>query len=336
MKSRTYFTHEASVGSVAVKAVWLMLLPVAELFFLRHCLHSLMGLRIGFPGFTDYELFLPAPLGFFAFIWALEEGQPLRMRFSKGLLLMNLLVMGMFLGLNHYSEILLLSWGGNYWAAWLGLLTAIIGSGFGVWLAPKQVFSNPHKWALIPSLVMVFSLVGYMKYGSEIWSEAVIGLQKVSQWVLALVGNDTIVLSSNARVMRIHHPILTVYLGQGCGGFDGFLFFLAAFTIFAPIRWAMLSLRSWIFFGAGGLVLFAFLNGLRVVTLFSLAVIAGQTWGQETGFRVVLGIFHTHLGYLLYAGGLYAYFNGIIWIAELKKKPQSLEGFSFLKPQSTR
>jgi len=313
-----------------------MLLPVIELGFLRYYLHSVLELRIGFPGFTDYELLLPAPLGFFAFIWALEEGNSLKLRFSTPFLLANILFTGAFLALNHYSVDLLISLGRAYWWAWTSLLLLTAGSGFGVLLSPKQLFSNPHKWALIPSLVMVFSLVAYMKYGAALWSVAVVWLHKAASSVLALVGNDVISLQYNSRVMRIHHPILTVYLGQGCGGFDGYLFFLSAFMIFAPIRWAMLKRRSWILFGVLGVMLFAFLNGVRVVALFSLAVIAGQQWGREAAYQVVMGVFHTHLGYLLYATGIYAYFQTINWVADWKAKSQSLESLSFLKPQSAR
>lgn len=301
------------------KSLILMALPILELVGLRYCLHHILGLRIGFPGFTDFELILPAPLGFFAFVLALEKAKKLDLKLQPLALVVNLVALSAFIGVNLIQ---------GPTALWLTLLLITIISAFSVWVRPQDIYKNPNIWALGPSLLMVFSLVLYMKYGESLWLSTVSYLEGLLKTVLAGLGNDLIEVSSYRQRMRIHHPVVTIYLGQGCGGFDGILFFLAAFSIFAPLNWELFRARNWFLACFSGVILFIGLNAIRILSLFSLGVVAGRWWGREAALKVIMGVFHTHLGYLLYAFGIVLFFRTLVMVSERRKTPQEKAIFS--------
>lgn len=303
-----------------LKALLILALPLAEILALRLYLHQGLGLRIGFPGFTEYELLFPAPLGFFAFIIALEQAEKLKLAFQSRMLGLHSVLLIGFLFLNQFYQAAAESLGAFLPAAWWGLFIALVGSAFFVWVQPKRVFANPHFWAIGPSLVMVFSLVLYMKFGAPLWAFALKKMEWAIRGVLSLSGNEVIQVTAMRKYLRVHHPLQTVFVGQGCGGFDGILFFLCAFSIFAPINWGLLKKRTWFITLVTGVGFFLTLNILRILSLFTLAIVAIRALGKEAGWNLALGIFHTHAGYLLYAVGVVLFFNTIKAIAQTQQE----------------
>jgi exosortase/archaeosortase family protein len=303
-----------------LKTILFLLLPVAELVCLRLYLHQGLGLRIGFPGFTDYELIFPAPLGFLAFVMALEQAEKIKIEFQSRILAIHSVLLLAFILVNQFYESGFSSFGGLWSVAWWTLLISLVLSAFFVWTSPKRILTNPHFWSIGPSLLMVFSLVLYMKFGAPLWEVAVKKLEWAFRTVLHFSGNEIIKVSAMRKYLRLHHPLQTVFVGQGCGGFDGILFFCSAFSIFAPLNWALLKKRTWFFALLTGVGFFTVLNLLRVLSIFTLAILANQLLGKEMGRSLVLGMFHTHAGYLIYAFGVILFFSTIKAIAATQRK----------------
>lgn len=324
MKNHSLIENKGYWSGTLFKTLILLAAPITELVGLRYLLHSVLGLRFGFPGFTDYELILPAPLGFFAFMLALEKAKKLDLKFQPTAFGLNLLAVSAFIWVSANQEMSFL---------WVALLVALIATAFGIWVRPKDIYKNPNVWAICPSLIMVFSLVFYMKYGESIWRTTIYYVEGLIKLILGIMGNDLIEVSAYRSRMRIHHPVITVYLGQGCGGFDGLLFFLAGFSIFAPLNWGLFKLGAWVKNCFLGLLFFLILNAIRIVSLFSLGVIAGQWWGREAALKVIMGVFHTHLGYLLYALGMFIFCHTLVAVVEKRKASRSLTLGTSLKPQ---
>lgn len=304
-----------SKNSVLIKVFLILSIPIFELLFLRLFLHIGLGLRLGFPGFTDYELLFPAPLGFLAFIMALEQEERISLSFQPLYALLNLCFVALFLALNFLISLYDFPMSASFYVSWWSLLILVVASGFFIYLDPQAIFKNPGFWTIIPSLVMVFAVVIYFKWGGNLWGEGIKNLGWLLKSSLGLFGADSIGVHWGRRFIQLRHPILVVHVGQGCAGFDGVLFFLAAFSIFSTLKRKILSAHNWVLACILGIFWFIALNVFRIIFLFSLGIVSMKIWGSSLGHSLVMGYFHTHSGYILYAFGLYTYFSGLIFLS---------------------
>jgi exosortase/archaeosortase family protein len=286
-----------------------MAIPVIELFFLRFFLHSFLELRIGFPGFTDYELLLPAPFGFLAFLLALEQEEKVGIKLQPCYVLINLFLLIQFVFVNYFYSSSQFTFGALFPFLWWGNLVLLITTAFFVWTKPSAIFGNKNFWSILPSLIMVFSLVAYFNWGQQIWGYAINKLGWVLKEVLSFTGAEAIKVHAGRRFLQIQHPLLVVHLGQGCGGWDGLLFFLSSFSIFATLKWKAVSRNWWLLAIFCGCLFFSILNVLRILVLFWLGLASIHLFGSKTGLKLNMDIFHVHSGYIIYAVGLYAYYG---------------------------
>ena len=290
---------------LTLRASIVLFFPFCQLIFLRFFLHSVLGLRVGFPGFTDYELFFPAPLGFIAFLIALEQEKTIQVAFRFQGLVLNSILLFLFIGLSYFHTVFPAN--SNYFLWWLTLVAMLI-SAFFVWIEPKSVFLNKNFWTLIPSLIMVFSLVIYFKWGNLIWSSMLKPLEWGVRELLALSGNELIRSYAGRRFLQVQHPLWTVHVGQGCGGFDALNLFSSAYTIFSTLMAREIKASVLVFYWLVGVVFFWGLNICRILVIFSLGIYCIRLFGKNEGSRWALGLFHSHSGYVLYTLGLISYF----------------------------
>lgn len=290
------------------KALLLLAAPIFELILLRLFLRYGLELRLGFPGFTDYEVLFTAPLGFLAFLWALEQEKKMAIRFQSKCASLNFIFLVQFIVLNicfldvqtHLRDVFFPIW-------WMNLVL-VLGSSFFIWIPPRTIFNNKNFWAIIPSLVMVFSVVIYMKWGNPFWQNAIKKMGWLTQEFLTRVGDQSTKVFAGRRFLQLRNDVFVMHVGQGCSGFDGVLFFLAGFSVFSALNWKIFRAMSWFLALVSGVLLFLMLNVLRIVSLFGLASYSIQTWGYEKGQALAMGYFHAHAGYILYALGLWSYF----------------------------
>lgn len=310
--------------SPILKALILMALPVLELVGLRLYLHQILELRFGFPGFTDYELFLPAPLGFIAFILALDRGSKIFLGVEWKNIKVHFVILSAFIFLSQIQSIHHVFSESVFQIAWLGLLAATVISAFCVWINPREITKNPNFWSIGPSLLMVFSCVLYMKFGKYIWEEMVKVLGASTNAVLAMTGNEVVTTVVTPTTLIVKHPLTGIHVGHGCGGFDSLLFFFSAFSVFAPMNWEMMKARNWFLSLIVGCFFFLGLNAVRLIGMFAVGVVATSLYGKEFGNNVILGIFHVHAGYIIYTLGVIVYLQALTALSSRRPITNSL------------
>ena len=312
---------------VLFKAFKLLSLPVLELVFLRFFLKHTLSLRLGFPGFTDYELFLPAPLGFLAFFFALQKEKPISFLFSQKKLFLHLGFLILFLGL---STFLKANFSSGSVLLWWVLLALVITSAFLLFVDVKALLRNKALWSLFPSLLMVFSMVIFFKWGGNLFENSIFLWGNSLKAVFSFLGIETVKVYSFSKLVQINHPQWAIHIGRGCSGFDGILFYLGAFGIFCPLFFKMFKASTWGLFLLLGVFLFGVLNFFRIVLLFCLGLFLMHFFAKEEAIKLTLTLFHAHLGYLLYALGAYSYFKLILSLSSSFATPTTLPP---LKPQ---
>lgn len=314
---------------VSVKPVVILIFPLIEICFFRWFAKAELGFRPGFPGFTDYELFFPAPLGWFAYWWALEKAEPLRLKIQKGpLVLQGIVLLLLFLIWNLKKAHFAIS------PVMIGaLLSILLSSAFFIGVSPRYFMRNKNRWALIPGVVMVFSSVIYLKYGQSVWEKMLPVFSVGVQQMIDSFHLSSLTITPLKSHLWIQHPLLEVMVGYGCGGFDGWLFFLSAFAVFCPLNWQSFSVSAWGAWLVGGLLWFSFINIIRLLCLFCLTLLLIQVGGEAWGTRWGLGFFHLHAGYIAYSLGLLAYFPFILSRAEKGHLPSQKQAkLSYLLP----
>lgn len=302
------------------KGILILIPPLAELFIFRLFLLPAWGLKIGFPGFTDYELFFPALLGFGAFLWSLNQESPLQVRFVPTNFLVHLAVLILFFFVNHSHVFFNAS---LFYSVWWLLLIALVITSFALFLPLKPLLRTDRLLSLLPALCMVFSLVIYFKWGGNLFESSIELWARGLESLVRLFNLSAINIYPFSNMVQIHHPMWTVHVGRGCAGFDSLIFFLGAFALFAPIYWKSHSLSYWTIFLLAGLALSLFLNFLRIILLFSVGIFLMRWLPQKNAIGITLNLFHIHLGYLLYGLGFATYFRFILalkpfaWRAEI-------------------
>ena len=287
-----------------------ILVPVfAELISLRVFLHQVLKLHLGFPGFTDYELLLPAPLGLIAFLWSAEKERALSFHFSIKKWALHFLILGLFLsvswGLTGSSvEALQIIW-------WL-ILMALIVSGLTLSIEIKTLLKSRALYALVPALIMVFSLVIYFRWGGRIFENTMGIWAKLFEGLSWVLGLSSVEVYPFSKTIQIYHPKWAIHIGRGCAGFDSLIFFMGAFGVFAPLYWKKFKPAQWGFFFLLGLGFFSFLNFFRILFLFLTGILMMEWLPPQKAIQITLTLFHVHLGYLLYGLGLFSYFQFIL------------------------
>lgn len=280
-----------------------------DLVVLRLFLKHVLQLRLGFPGFTDYELLFPAPLGFLAFLWTVDQNRGLKWAYSIKKIGLHVSSLLFFLILSlvlksQTSPLLVVSW-------WVGLVL-ILATGFTLFVNLGQLFKSGAISAIAPSLLMVFSLVIYFIVGGDLFESTILIWSKCLQSVLALLGFESVSVYPFTKMVQVYHPDWAIHIGEGCAGFDSLLFFMGGFCLFAPLYWKLFRTRSWIGFFFLGIAFFTFLNFFRIIFLFSLGLFLMRFLPKAEAISLTLNLFHVHLGYLLYALGLFTYFQVIL------------------------
>ncbi|NBV50603.1 hypothetical protein EBR78_05215 [bacterium] len=306
------------------KSMAWMSFPIFELVLLRWFQHAFLKLKLGFPGFTDYELLLPAPLAWIAFTLALEQAIPIKFTWSWRRTFLHGFFLGAFLLVNIFYPSLEPKLGLHTLTVWWSVLLLVVLSAFGLFVSLGEVFKNPNRWAIIPCAIMAFSLVLNLKFGAELWTHLLSPLEEMVKHFLMWAGLDQIlVMALKKKFLWVQHPQLSILIGQGCSGLDGILFYISAFVIFSCLNWSRFSVQGWMLSFAYGILFFVLLNVLRIVFLFVAGIFCVRYVGAQRGLSWISGIFHVHAGYLFYGLGLAAYFQSLMTVMTWDKKEAS-------------
>lgn len=296
-------------GRAATKAFHLLWLPALEFFALRLFLKHGLGLKFGWRYFTDWDLVLPVPFALTLVLLVLEEVRPVRLRWSRSALAFNLVALAAFLAVNRsYDALASLS---PWWVVslWTALALATMGSAVAVRVGVEEFRGNRNRWVFLPGLLLAAS-VGYSgMLLNNLWPVLSGWAASGSCTVLSgvLEGMRCFVATDHGPRMIIRHDLLTVAVGRGCGGLDGFflLFYLMMVLWLIVPRW--FTATQWAMLTLVGFPLMYALNVVRICGFFAFAVLSHRWLGSQISVDVMLTLFHTHAGWVLYFVGLFSY-----------------------------
>jgi exosortase/archaeosortase family protein len=295
-------------------AAGLLVLPLVELIFFRFYLHSFLGLRIGFPGMTDYDFFLPGPTGFFLLMHCLHQGKQVTLRFDKKIFLIHICFLFGFLTFNHFLKMQGGFASGFFAIYWTGLFFGMVGSAFCLFVQPSYYLLNPNRWAFLPTLLLVFSFPIYLRLFRFAWQASSFAIYYGIQVFSGLFSLGFSVHHTASHYIVLEHPALKARIGQGCAGLDGMFLFTFTFILLATVNFKKFSGKQWIFVYCLGMVGMYFINLLRILLLFTIGVALVQWLGSRWGIDVFKTIAHAHLGWLLYLFSIATYVGAIhLW-----------------------
>lgn len=300
-------TFEFSLSALR-KGLAILLLPLVELVSLRLFLHYVWGLRFGFANTTDYDYLLPAPLALLLLVQVLESGNVLKLRLQRATLAANLLLVAAFLWVNSRYETLSALSASSTVVVWFALLIGIVLTSLCVWLSPLDYIKNPHRIAVLPTMLIASSLYFYMNGFRWFWNTLGNSTAHAMHFIFNTIpfSNVTAVFTPEDAV-RIDHPALSVRIGIGCGGGDAFFYFTLAFLVVALIYFPAVRLRGWFLSYVGGVSFMYLLNLVRIIVLFYCGIGLRQNLGISLGTDLFRLLFHVHLGWLLYSVGIFFY-----------------------------
>ncbi|NBX83701.1 exosortase/archaeosortase family protein, partial [bacterium] len=306
------------MSTLLVQSAMLLVIPVTEALFLRWLLHSALGLRIGFVGFTDSDFIFPMPLSFLFCFWTMNQARQFRFKLNTAMLLFNLALLSSFVGLNTVFYLR----GSNpsgFWmmGLWWLLFVGIVASALLIWIGFWQFLTHPSRRSVVPALLVGFSIVVTQNWGGMLWPLISRMLEGSLEPLLPFK-----LLRSSSHLILVH-PALTLRIGLGCSGLDGLLFYMATFLLVWPLGGTyFLTKWRWAKVFVIGLVLQYILNLLRISLLFGLGIGLVRLFGVQQGTSILMNFFHVHLGYVLYASVLIPYFIWGLGIFRKQEEPR--------------
>lgn len=298
----------------------LILAPVfGEIVALRLFLKYGFDFRLGFTNTTDFDFIVPLPIAFLLLMMTLEIGTRCILRLNRIAVLVNVATLvGFILVTWFFDSLARLS---PIWLslAWHFLLLSIAASALCLFVSPRFFLRNPNRAMALPCLLLGLSTYLHGNYFSWAWRYAGPFTSDVLRHLLGLAGDPSTRTDFTSHMaLRLDHPLLSIRIGAGCGGVDGFFFFLLVFLVFFCLHKPRLSRCQWSFAFVGGLVLIFCLNLVRIFLLFFGGIWLKETFGTTVGVAVFKGLFHVHAGWLLYSLGMANYV--FLWSLWLKRR----------------
>lgn len=292
-----------------VKALLLLALPAIEFLFLRLLLKYGLGLKFGWRYLTDFDLFVPVPMATTLVLLVLDRFRPVKLCWNWGMLAFNLsLVLGFvvfnlafdrFAALSPFSTILV----------WTTLISAIFITALSSRVKVKELLPNPNRWVFLPGLLIATASIYPTMLLTKFWP---FFSGWAAQGSCALLGGffsdvDCFVTAIHGPRMIIRHSALTIAVGQGCGGLEGFFLFAYLMLVLWLVVPQWFLNRQWIALFLLGAPLIYALNVARIALFFAFGVTSKAIIGSQLSVDIMLTLFHTHSGWIIFFTGIVAY-----------------------------
>lgn len=313
----------------------LYLFLVTELFALRCFFREVLGIQIGWPGTSDYDLAIPFTFAFFSYFYVLDRHKKAEFAFNKKAFLIHLSFIFLLVASTlWFSQESLLSTP-FYKTLWFMILGGVITSALNIFLPAHFFFQNPGGWAAVPCLLIGLSVVLYQRNFELLWP-------LFGKWTAGFVCKGLpLVAGKFAHCELSQTPELllkTRYyratLAPGCVGLDGQFLNVLCFLLLLVYQQRGFSLRKGLFLLLGGSLGLFCINVMRVLFLFYLGHLStlSNWWAQ--GGQFVRFAFHSHLGWIAYSLYLVVFYRWALTQMRSKKKgPNSrsapLEDFGY-------
>lgn len=293
------------IKRAAAVSLAVLVLPVVELALFRFWLHYGLELRLGLPGFVDYDVILPSLFAFTLFMFLLSTEEPIEPEMQLPNLNLNLLfafAFGAFSYSYHAAEAAL----GTMATAgiWTALLAGMIISGLSVMVPFSYVLNNPRRWVAFPCLFIASTVVLVKHVYTAVWPWFGVASAEAVCSVLQTIDGATKCGWSSEYYFSIKHPAMKILFGPPCSGTDSLMIFLVGFSLFLAMERLPISRTKTLCVFFVGVAYALFLNVARVVSIFFLSIAAGNYFdSKKLGLTIFVQFFHLHAGWVLYAIG---------------------------------
>jgi exosortase/archaeosortase family protein len=176
-----------------------------------------------------------------------------------------------------------------------------------VYVDPRSVAT---KWKANPgvfyyALMALGAVLVNHCLNSTAWNDYLAALTtQCVRGLLSLLGYNMVGSSEVGAIQDAHFGI-QIY--SPCSGLEGVMFFLIAFSLVLMVDGSRVSGRTIGLFYIGGVGYMLGLNVIRIVLFFMVGVWAVSHWGATQASALVDDLFHRHIGWVLYAGGITLY-----------------------------
>ncbi len=305
MKKQTDF-KKAYFDSIKLLGV-----PLVAFLVLRFFLRDILQFRVGFLGFTDFDLIPPGLCAGFLLFQNFFRSSPVSLRPTFKRVISYLSFIAVFLLVSVLAKHMQLKAGSvGYWF-WLAYGVGLVLGSIFVCVPLSYFYSHSRRVLIIPAIGLALSKVVWVHVASPLWEPTAKLTGKVSYGVLSLmVGNlDTHIRIVGERTYtQILHPLYSVAVGAGCSGLEGMFFFSSIWAFLALIKGEPIRSFRWFVSLLGGLVLFYFLNVLRIMIFFLVALGSVYYFGSSA-YSILGGPLHVILGWFMYTLAVYWYWD---------------------------
>lgn len=299
------YKRNGSMASLLTTAL-VLVLPAVELLLFRLWLRYGLELRLGLPGFVDYDLVLPCVISFFFFSWLLQKERRAVPTLQVANLLTNLVFVMAFAFVSAFFGALDIALGrAGVVLLWTSLLGGMVLTAFSVWVPFSYLVSHPRRWLLVPGVASASSMVLIKHLYPKTWPYfSSVAAPAICSTIQAFEPMTQCRWQSSSH-FRIAHPYLQVQFGPPCSGMESLLVFLVGFAVFLAMDTSRLKALRSLYFFLGGILLALGMNIARVAGIFLLSLWGNKILGPVNyGTDFLVTFFHLHLGWVFY---------GLVW-----------------------
>lgn len=126
----------------------------------------------------------------------------------------------------------------------------------------------------------------------------------VTRAVLSILQMLGYAMIPDPNPIMVRHEGMVIRINPSCSGLDGVFFFVAAFSFMMMLDFRKYRPRYIVATYAAGIAYMLALNVLRIVVFFAAALWAVEKWPDQNAAGIFADLFHSNLGWVLYAAGL--------------------------------
>ena len=285
--------------------------PLGELFVIHRGLHGALGPNNLVLGNNARDILIPLFGALAIALWKGQEKNPLSVRLRRRTAAANGACLTVVLASLFQLERLVAIIGAEWRAGLiLGGALATVGTGFFLWLDPREVLAKVRAQGnrLVLVAVALASILCYPLAQTFLWRPLTELTGAAVYALLAILGQDPVRYKVGAKIM-VFLPQFSGIVTMGCAGFDGIFFFLFAYSLLQLFDSRAFP-TSWRLYVGGTLFMFA-LNVIRISAFFVGANLIQRFVGNEQSRAFFKWAFHENVGWLLYLAGLGLFFTCI-------------------------
>lgn len=314
-------TKRRTITRGVAKGLLLLLLPLSEFVIERILLRRFAGVTLRREPFSDVDLLLPACFAFVLYVFLMEMHETLRLKFRPAPFLANGFSFAVFL-----LAIFLSQRGVIHLDVKLSILLLVVNAVTAclVFLPLSRFLKNEPRFAWVPCLLIAGSIALYITFFGLLWRLLLyptgMGVYRILRFFLG----DGVQISFRALPLEaeIMHPNFGISLQNGCGGVDALFLFSFSLLLALMAYPKLLSFSGWLLTAAVGLLLMFLTNIARISLFFIVALKSEHHLTEQIRQPLVLGLFHTHIGWILYVSVLISYFSVIFRMGLRRTSPQ--------------